>query len=218
MRRRLLLMPLGLVLAFTLIAPLAAARNEPHCALVSQPLEVFGHDWNAVLDYGGWIVVSVPGANQLPRGACWTPHSAWIVNSEYPADIRQALVAQGYVFKSDRPVDDFLNKLKQVTFVIDPGTPERRTWNFKPESATILRTVGDLFRKSDAQAIFDPDHLLGDELAFPIALFYVYLPTPADGPNGASHHVAVYLTMSDRQNDGMGLSVGDFLLKGNNLG
>ena len=132
-------------------------------------------------------------ANQVlgisqPLVPCVDPHAGefyatiqgWQMNSVWetvPAD---------YTPSAPTPLQDFISKVRSVTFVVDPGTKRERSYRYAAQDIIDVRTVRDFL------PLTGPD--------WPIALFLAKLPPLPPG----EHLVEQLFEMSARHCDGLG--------------
>jgi hypothetical protein len=83
-------------------------------------------------------------------------------------------------------LEDFVSKVRSMTFVVDPGTKQERSYRFTAQDIMDVRTVHDLFPETG------PD--------WPIPLFLAKLPPLRPG----DHWLGVFIEMSARHCDGFG--------------
>ena len=106
--------------------------------------------------------------------AVWTMNTLW---EAVPAD---------YTPSSPTPLEDFLSKVRSMTFVVDPGTKHERSYRFTAQDIMDVRTAHDFFPETG------PD--------WPIALFLAKLPPLPPG----DHRIGADIDMSARHCDGLG--------------
>jgi hypothetical protein len=139
-----------------------------------------GVDANELLGISEYLVVP-SFCDAVPAGEFWAPFTAaWNMNTswqEVPAD---------YTPSAPTPLEDFLSKVRSVTFTVDPGTASERSYRFAAQDILDARTARDLF------PISAPD--------LAIALFLPKLPPLPPG----DHRVAFSIEMSARHCDGLG--------------
>ena len=140
-----------------------------------------GVDANELLGISEYLMV--PGACDVVKtgefyvpltSASWTMSPSW---GEVPA---------GYTPSAPTPLEDFLSKVRSMTFTVDPGTGRERSYRFSAQDILDVRTARDFFPMSA------PDRA--------IALFLPKLPPLPPG----DHRIGVSIEMSARHCDGLG--------------
>lgn len=126
------------------------------------------------------------GEFYVPLGA----PGAWYMNSSWGA------VPAGYTPSAPTPLEDFVSKVRSVTYVVDPGTSHERSYRFAAQDVMDVRTIQDFF----------PEH--GPD--WPTALLLAKLPPLPPG----KHRLATALEMSARHCDGLGTDPGNCLPAG----
>ena len=106
--------------------------------------------------------------------AVWSMNTAW---EAVPAD---------YAPSAPTPLQDFVSKVRSLTFVVDPGTEHERSYRFAAQDIMDVRTVQDFFPETG------PD--------WPLAFFLAKLPPLPPG----DHLVGAFIEMSARHCDGLG--------------
>lgn len=106
------------LLALLLVGPGAAVANKKgeHC------VHPDGRDLNAFYAVSERIVA--PFCAQLRAGEHWRPAGAWLMASSFDK------VPAGFQPAGATPLDDFHAKLVSVRYVVDPGTPQERSYTF----------------------------------------------------------------------------------------
>ena len=145
-----------------------------------------GVDANALLGVSEHLVIASDACGPVRTGefyvpynpACWGANTSWDV---VPAD---------YTPAAPTPVEDFLSKVRAITYVVDPGTPRARSYRFR---AGDVLTVGH------------------DRELFPVSgtdqLWVCSLAKLPPLPPGA-HTFDAYVEMSARSCDGFGTREG----------
>jgi hypothetical protein len=139
-----------------------------------------GVDANELLGISEYLLVPgacdvVPtGEFYVPLTSAWTMSPSWV---EVPAD---------YTPSAPTPLEDFLSKVRAMTFTVDPGTALERSYRFAAQDILDARNVRDVF------PISAPD--------FPNVLFLAKLPPLPPG----DHRIAFSIEMSARHCDGLG--------------
>jgi hypothetical protein len=95
-------------------------------------------------------------------------------------------VPADYTPSAPTPLEDFVSKVRSMTFVVDPGTERERSYGFAAQDILDVRTVRDLFPETG------PD--------WPIAFFLAKLPPLPPG----DHQLGAVIDMSARHCDGLG--------------
>ena len=116
------------------------------------------------------------GEFYVPLGApgFWYMNTFW---ESLPAD---------YTPSAPTPLEDFISKVRSMTYVVDPGTKHERSYRFRAQDIIDVRTLGDFFPETG------PD--------WPTALFLAKLPPLPVG----DHRLAASIEMSARHCDGLG--------------
>jgi hypothetical protein len=139
-----------------------------------------GVDANQLLGISEQLVIP-DACDELQTGEFYVFfNAAWTMNSFWEA------VPADYTPAAPTPREDFLSKLRSVTFTVEPGTRQERSYRYAARDVVDVRTVSDFFPETG------PD--------WPIALFLAKLPPLAPG----DHHIAASLEMSARHCDGLG--------------
>jgi hypothetical protein len=165
---------------------------------------------------------STPFPIAVPSGSGFMPGGTfvWYTNKTYPPAIRSALAAQGYVFKSQSPAEDFKGKMVQLRVEIWSLDQSEvvAEYSFDPQRNFRLVRVRELFGQLPFDPIVNP--ALGIDISpaeigrLPLYGFPVTAgPLPLDLIPGV-YWAAVYWTLSDLHNDGLGLEDGNFLPAG----
>ena len=89
-------------------------------------------------------------------------------------------VPADYTPSAPTPLEDFISKVRSMTFVVDPGTKQERSYRFTAQDIMDVRTAHDFFPETG------PD--------WPIALFLAKLPPLPPG----DHRVGAVIEMSAR--------------------
>jgi len=158
----------------------------------------------------------------VPSGSGFMPGGSfsWFTNKTYPPVVREALAAQGYAFHSQSPAEDFKSKMVQLR--VEIWTPDFSAvvaeYTFDPQRNFRLVRVREFFGKLPSDPIVDA--ALGIDLSadamgrLPLFGFPVIAgPLPAGTPPGI-YLAAVFWTLSDLHNDGLGLEDFNFLPAG----
>jgi hypothetical protein len=95
-------------------------------------------------------------------------------------------VPADYTPSAPTPRQDFISKVRSVTFTVDPGTKREHSYRYRAQDIMDVRTIHDFFPRTGPN--------------WPIALFLAKLPPVAPG----DHRVAFSIEMSARHCDGLG--------------
>jgi hypothetical protein len=149
-----------------------------------------GVDVNELLGVSEYLLV--PGAcAAVPAGEFWVPlTSAWTMSpswNQVPAD---------YTPSASTPLEDFLSKVRSMTFTVDSGTAREHSYRFAGPDILKVGNARDVF------PISAPD--------LPEALFLAKLPPLPPG----DHRVAFSIELSKRHCDGLGTASGNCLNAG----
>jgi hypothetical protein len=104
----------------------------------------------------------------------------WWVNTFWEA------VPAGYTPSAPTPREDFVSKVRSVTFVVDPGSKQQRSYHYRAQDIMDVRTIHDFF------PVTGPD--------WPTVLFLAKLPPLSPG----DHRLGTSIEMSARHCDGLG--------------
>jgi hypothetical protein len=122
-----------------------------------------------------------PGQCEPEVGDFWVPFTtaSWTVNSSWqvPAD---------YTPSAPTPLEDFVSKVRSMTYIVDAGTARERSYRFRAQDIMDVRSIRDFL------PVTGPD--------FPSALFLAKLPPLPAG----DHTFDAVLEMSARSCDGFG--------------
>lgn len=141
-----------------------------------------GVDANELLGISEYLMV--PGAcDAVPTGEFYVPltSASWTVSPSWGE------VPAGYTPSAPTPLEDFLSKVRSMTFTVDPGTASERSYRFAAPDILDVRSVHDFLPSL-------PD--------FPVVLFLAKLPPLRPG----DHRVAFSIEMGNRHCDGLGTS------------
>jgi hypothetical protein len=139
-----------------------------------------GVDANELLGISEYLMV--PGAcDAVPAGEFWVPllSASWRMSPSWekvPAD---------YTPSAPTPLEDFLSKVRSMTFTADPGAARERSYRFAASDILDVRNARDFLPSA-------PD--------IPVVLFLAKLPPLPPG----DHRVAFSIEMSNRHCDGLG--------------
>ena len=152
----------------------AADSEGNHCV---SPEGVDGNELLGISEY-----LMVPGAcDAVPAGEFYVPlTSAWTMSPSW------AQVPADYTPSAPTPLEDFLLKVRSMTFTVDPGTAREHSYRFAAQDILDARNLRDVF------PISAPD--------FPNVLFLARLPPLPPG----DHRIAFSIEMSARHCDGLG--------------
>jgi hypothetical protein len=116
-------------------------------------------------------------------GEFWVPFtsSSFVLNSSWqvPAD---------YTPSASTPLEDFVSKVRSMTYIVDAGTSQERSYRFRAQDIMDVRSVGDFFPLTGP----DPD--------WPWVFFLAKLPPLPPG----DHTLTSVIEMSARSCDGFG--------------
>jgi hypothetical protein len=158
----------------------------------------------------------------VPSGSGFMPGGTfvWFTNKTYPPAVREALAAQGYAFHSQSPAEDFRSKM--VLLRVEIWTLDQSEviaeYSFDPQRDFRLVRFREFNGKLPPEPFADP--ALGIDLSadavgrLPLFGFPVVAgPLPAGTAPGI-YLAAVFWTLSDLHNDGLGLEDFNFLPAG----
>jgi hypothetical protein len=160
--------------------------------------------------------VVVPSWSRFVPGGTYV----WYLNKSYPKAIRAALAAQGYDFRSQSPVEDFLSKVVQVR--VEVRTLDWNTlvaeYTFDPRHNFRIVNVGEFDGKRSQSPVVNPAlgiDIPADAVArLPLVGFPVVAGPLPKGTAPGVYWAAVYWTLSSAHNDGLGLENINFLPAG----
>lgn len=140
-----------------------------------------GVDANELLGISEQLVLA-GACDVVQAGEFYVPlgPGSWNMNTFWEA------VPADYTPSAPTPLQDFLSKVRSMTFVIDPGTAKERSYRFAAQDIMNVRTVHDFFPETG------PD--------WPVALFLAKLPPLPPG----DHRLGALIEMSARHCDGLG--------------
>jgi hypothetical protein len=104
----------------------------------------------------------------------------WWMNTSWEA------VPADYTPSAPTPLEDFISKVRSVTYVVDPGTKHERSYRFTAQNVMDVRTIHDFFPETGP--------------AWPTVLFLAKLPPLPPG----DHRLGTSIEMSARHCDGLG--------------
>ena len=139
-----------------------------------------GIDANAVLGISQPLFM--PGACDVFRsGEFYVPFGPgmWAVNDHWGA------VPADYVPSAPTPVADYLSKLRSVTFVVDPGTAQARSYRYRAQDVVVVGNLHDILPSSAPP--------------LPMVLLLPKLPPVAPG----DHRLSISVELSARHCDGL---------------
>lgn len=164
--------------------------DPPHC------IAPWGIDWSDVLGVTDAEIVS-PFCTSVSSAHRVIPEVLWITNAATGTEGNPVVYPDGYFPAQAAPIDDFIGKLTQVRYVIQPGG-QQITY---PASAIERRlVVRDLFAGSGEFA--------DSELAWPTVALLGKLPALAPG----NYRAEIHLVLSAQHCDGQTGSVADSCL------
>jgi hypothetical protein len=146
-----------------------------------------GVDANELLGISQQLVL--PGAcDVVQAGEFYVPfNTVWTMNSSWDA------VPADYAPSAPTPQEDFVSKVRSVTFVVDPRTKRERSYRFAAQDIMDVRTIHDFFPQTGPE--------------WPIAFFLAKLPPLPSG----DHHYGFAIEVSARTCDGLGTEPGNCL-------
>jgi hypothetical protein len=77
--------------------------------------------------YRASVSIVTPECNQLTAGKRWVPSVPWIMNKSFEQ------VPSGFVSDFGSPIDDIRGNLRQVEYVVDPGSSHQSNHSFPSE-------------------------------------------------------------------------------------
>jgi len=140
-----------------------------------------GVDVNELLGISEFLMAPWNPCFAVPAGEFWVPFfaSAWNMNSSWE------VVPADYTPSAPTPLEDFLSKVRSVTFTVDPGSALERSYRYAASDVLDVRSVHDFFPSL-------PD--------VPTALFLAKLPPLPVG----DHRIEVAVELSTRHCNGFG--------------
>jgi hypothetical protein len=152
----------------------AADSESNHCVSPE------GVDANELLGISEQLVL--PGVcDVVQAGEFYVYFNApWSLNSSWEA------VPADYTPSAPTPLEDFISKVRSMTYVVDPGTKHERSYSFAAQDIMDVRSIHDFFPETG------PD--------WPVALFLATLPPLPPG----DHRLGAVIEMSARHCDGLG--------------
>jgi hypothetical protein len=157
----------------------AADSESNHCVSPE------GVDANALLGISELLVL--PGfCDRVQAGEFYVPWSpgSWTMNTFWEA------VPADYTPSAPTPLQDFTSKVRSMTYVVDPGTENERSYRFTAQDVMDVRTARDFFPEDGPE--------------WPIASFLAKLPPLPPG----DHRVGAFIDMSARHCDGLATDPG----------
>lgn len=138
-----------------------------------------GVDANQLLGVSEQLIE--PGQCEPEAGEFWVPFTtaSWTVNSAWD-------VAADYTPSAPTPLEDFVSKVRSMTYIVDAGTSRERSHRFRAQDIMDVRSIRDFFP------------LTGPDL--PSVLFLAKLSPLPPG----DHTFDAVLEMSARSCDGFG--------------
>lgn len=158
-----------------------------------------GVDWNEVLGVSEQILWNNLAQNQVHPGEFVLNRVSWILNAEYPPEVRAALDAAGYVYGGETPAEDFLAKVDHVYAIIDAGMPQERHLIWEPDGSISYGSAWDY--GLDLFGFLETDVFLSGWAKIP-------------PQNPGVHQVTTGLVMAGLHNDGYGTEPWNFLMPG----
>ena len=138
----------------------------------------------------------------------------WFTNTSYNAAVRAGLDATGYHYASQKPIEDFIAKVKTLTYVVvDFATlAEVARFNFDASKVAVVVKQGDIFGAWGTDPWSMPavgiEYTAAQTALLPTAYFMGVVK--GNLPPG-KYRVQVHFLMTDVHNDGLGLEPGDFI-------
>jgi hypothetical protein len=158
-----------------------AADSEPgkHCIVPGGP------DFNELLGISEYLLFPDLGCDAVPVGEFWIDFGAanWTLNSSWEQ------VPEDYTPSAPTPLEDFLSKVRSITFTVDPGTASERSYRYAAQDVMDVRSLHDLIPPA-------PD--------IPVVSFLAKLPPLPPG----DHQVVDAIEMSARHCSGLPLGTG----------
>jgi hypothetical protein len=154
--------------------------------------------------------VSVPAGGRWAGGGA----SMWFTNTSYNAAVRAGLDAMGYRYASQKPIEDFIAKVKTLTYVVvDFATlAEVARFSFDASRVAVVLKQGDVFGAWGTDPWSAPavgiEYTAEQTAKLPTAYFMGVVKGKL--PPG-KYRVQVHFIMTDVHNDGLGLDDGDFI-------
>lgn len=153
-----------------------------------------GVDGNAVL--GISEALFMPGAcDVFEAGEFYVPlgPGSWLVNDHWGA------VPADYTPSAPTPAEDYVSKLRWVTYVVDPGRAHSRSYRYRAQDIVEVRALHDFLPLSAP--------------AYTLVLLLPKLPPVAPG----DHRLAVSVELGARHCDGIDAQPGNCLTAGTTL-
>jgi hypothetical protein len=152
----------------------AGNTGDNHC------ISPEGVDANELLGISEQLVL--PGVCDVVQAGDFYVYfnAPWSLNSSWEA------VPADYTPSAPTPLQDFLAKVRSMTYVVDPGTKRERSYRFAAQDIMDVRSIHDFFPETG------PD--------WPVALFLANLPPLPPG----DHRLGALIEMSARHCDGLG--------------
>jgi hypothetical protein len=152
----------------------------------------------------------------VPVGGRWAAGggSDWSTNTSYSAAVRAGLDAIGYHYASQKPIEDYIAKVKTLTYVVvDFSTlAEVARVNFDASEVAVVVKEGDIFGAWGTDPYSNPavgiDYTAAQTAQLPGAYFMGVVKGKL--PPGL-YRVQVHLIMTDVHNDGLGLDPENFV-------
>jgi hypothetical protein len=158
----------------------------------------------------------------VPVGGRWAAGGGafWFTNTSYNAPVRAGLAAMGYRYASHKPIEDFIAKVKTLTYVVvDLATEvEVARFNFNASQVAVVVSQGDIYGAWGADPWSNPavgiDYTAAQVALLPSAYFMGVVKGKL--PPGL-YRVQIHFIMTDVHNDGLGLDPGNFIGPGDML-
>ena len=150
-----------------------------------------GIDANAVLGISQPLLVPF-ACDGFAAGQFYVPFGpgSWTMDDHW------GTVPPGYTPSAPTPAADYLSKLRTVTFVVDPGTAQARSYRYRAQDVVVVRNSQDFL-----------------PLSTPPLDLALALPKLPPVPPG-DHRIAVDVEMSARHCDGLPAPIGACLPAG----
>ncbi|MDQ3899146.1 MAG: hypothetical protein M3319_01375, partial [Actinomycetota bacterium] len=164
----------------------AGSSGEHHCVSPE------GVDANELLGISQQLF-EPDACNVVEAGEFYVPMGtpgSWFMNTYWAA------VPADYTPSASTPLQDFLSKVRSMTYVVDPGTKSEHSFRFAAEDIMDVRTIRDFF------PVHGPD--------WPTVLFLAKLPPLPPG----DHHLEADIQMTARHCDGLGTEPANCLRAG----
>jgi hypothetical protein len=138
----------------------------------------------------------------------------WVTDTRYNPQVRAGLQAIGYHFASQKPIEDFIAKVKTLTLVaVDRLTQvEVARFSFDASEVAVVVKQGDVFGAWGTDPWYNPavgiDYSVAQTALLPTAKFAGVVRGKL--PPG-TYSIQTHWIMTDVHNDGLGLDPSDFV-------